>query len=138
MLLASLTLMLSASATAQTNDTLVYVPEYLMESLMSDLDACDIERIELRKAKAELALLYVDMARKDASIKSLKNDLNTMREERDTLEQRNMQMAIDHTKSMKKVKRSRNWWFTTTIAATLSAIGIHYNWKESWVTFDNK
>jgi len=133
MLLASLTLMFSASATAQTNDTLVYVPEYLMESLMSDLDACDIERIELRKAKAELAILYVDMARKDASIKSLKNDLNVMREERDTLEQRNMQMAIDHTKSMKKVKRSRNWWFTTTVAATLSAIGIHYNWKESWI-----
>ena len=30
MLLASLTLMLSSNVTAQTTDTLVYVPEYLM------------------------------------------------------------------------------------------------------------
>ena len=54
MLLASLTLMLSSNVTAQTTDTLVYVPEYLMQALMSDLDACDLERIELKKAKAEL------------------------------------------------------------------------------------
>jgi len=57
MLLVSLTLVFSSSVMAQqTNDTLVYVPEYLMESLISDLDKCDIERMELKKAKAELAI----------------------------------------------------------------------------------
>lgn len=132
-MLASLTLTPLSNVTAQTTDTLVYVPEYLMESLMSDLDACDLERIELRKAKAELALLYVDMAKKDAVINNLKRDVKDIREQRDTLEAQNMQLAIDNTKELKKVKRSRNWWFTTTIAATLSAIGIHYNWKESWI-----
>ena len=136
MLLASLTLTFSSSATAQTtesvNDTLVYVPEYLMESLMSDLDACDLERIELRKAKAELAVIYVDLAKKDAAIASLKRDLQSTREYNDTLTAQNMQLAIDNTKQLKKVKRSRNIWFTTTIAATLGAFGVHQDWKNSW------
>lgn len=132
MLLASLTLMLSSNATAQTTDTLVYVPEYLMEALMSDLDACDIERIELKKAKAELALLYVDLARKDAALNTIKRDLASTREYNDTLVAQNMQLALDNTKALKKVKRSRNLWFTTTIAATLGAFGVHQDWKNSW------
>lgn len=132
MLLASLTLMLSSNATAQTTDTLVYVPEYLMEALMSDLDACDIERIELKKAKAELALLYVDLAKKDAALNSVKKDLAATREYNDTLVAQNMQMALDNTKALKKVKRSRNVWFTTTLAATLGAFGVHQDWKDSW------
>lgn len=136
-MLASLLLSFSKSATAQTtesvNDTLVYVPEYLMESLLMDLNSCDLERIELKKAKAELALIYVDLAKKDAAIASLKKDLALTREYNDTLTAQNMQLAVDNTKELKKVKRSRNWWFTTTVAATLSAIGIHYNWKESWI-----
>lgn len=132
MLLASLTLMLSSNATAQTTDTLVYVPEYLMEALMSDLDACDIERIELKKAKAELALLYVDLAKKDAALNTIKRDLASTREYNDTLVAQNMQLALDNTKALKKVKRSRNLWFTTTIAATLGAFGVHQDWKNSW------
>lgn len=132
MLLASLTLMLSSNVTAQTTDTLVYVPEYLMEALMSDLDACDIERIELKKAKAELALLYVDLAKKDAALNSVKKDLAATREYNDTLVAQNMQMALDNTKALKKVKRSRNVWFTTTLAATLGAFGVHQDWKDSW------
>lgn len=132
MLLASLTLMLSSNVTAQTTDTLVYVPEYLMQALMSDLDACDLERIELKKAKAELALLYVDLAKKDAALNSVKRDLASTREYNDTLVAQNMQMAIDNTKALKKVKRSRNVWFTTTILATLGAFGVHEDWKNSW------
>ena len=132
MLLASLTLMLSSNVTAQTTDTLVYVPEYLMQALMSDLDACDLERIELKKAKAELALLYVDMAKKDAALNSLKRDLASTREYNDTLVAQNMQLALDNTKQLKKVKRSRNVWFTTTLAATLGAFGVHQDWKNSW------
>jgi hypothetical protein len=132
MLLASLTLMLSSNATAQTTDTLVYVPEYLMEALMSDLDACDLERIELKKAKAELALLYVDLAKKDAALNTIKRDLASTREYNDTLVAQNMQLALDNTKQLKKVKRSRNLWFTTTLAATLGAFGVHQDWKNSW------
>lgn len=132
MLLASLTLMLSSNVTAQTTDTLVYVPEYLMQALMSDLDACDLERIELKKAKAELALLYVDLAKKDAALNTIKRDLASTREYNDTLVAQNMQLAVDNTKALKKVKRSRNVWFTTTLAATLGAFGVHQDWKNSW------
>lgn len=132
MLLASLTLMLSSNVTAQTTDTLVYVPEYLMQALMSDLDACDLERIELKKAKAELALLYVDLAKKDAALNTIKRDLASTREYNDTLVAQNMQLAVDNTKALKKVKRSRNVWFTTTILATLGAFGVHEDWKNSW------
>lgn len=132
-MLLSITMTYSQSATETVNDTLVYTPAYLMEALMADLEQCDLDRIELKKAKAELALLYIDYAKQSGTIENLRSNLKVVREERDTLEAQNMQMAIDNTKAMKKVKRSRNWWFTTTIAATLSAIGIHYNWKESWI-----
>ena len=132
MLLASLTLMLSSNVTAQTTDTLVYVPDYLMEALLSDLNTCDLERIELKKAKAELALLYVDLAKKDAALNTIKRDLASTREYNDTLVAQNMQLAVDNTKALKKVKRSRNVWFTTTILATLGAIGVHEDWKNSW------
>jgi hypothetical protein len=115
------------------SDTLVYVPEYLMESLMNDLDKCDLDRIELKKAKAELALLYVDMAKQKSSITGLKHELNLLKEERDTLESRNLQMAIDHGKDMKKMKNKRSFWRFSTLAAILGAVGVHYNWKESWI-----
>lgn len=128
----SLSLSFSKTATAQTTDTLVYVPEYLMEALLSDLNSCDLERIELKKAKAELAVIYVDLAKKDAAIASLKRDLQSTREYNDTLTAQNMQLAIDNTKQLKKVKRSRNLWFTTTLAATLGAFGVHQDWKNSW------
>ena len=136
MLLASLTLMFSSNVTAQTtesvNDTLVYVPEYLMQALMSDLNSCDLERIELKKAQAELALLSVDLAKKDAALNTIKRDLASTREYNDTLVAQNMQLALDNTKALKKVKRSRNVWFTTTLAATLGAFGVHQDWKNSW------
>jgi len=103
-----------------------------MQALMSDLDACDLERIELKKAKAELALLYVDLAKKDAALNTIKRDLASTREYNDTLVAQNMQLAVDNTKALKKVKRSRNVWFTTTIIATLGAIGVHEDWKNSW------
>lgn len=118
------------------NDTLVYVPEYLMESLMNDLDKCDLDRIELKKAKAELALLYVDMAKQKSSITGLKHELNLLKEERDTLESRNMQMAIEHGKDMKKMKHKRSFWRVSTFAAILGAFGVHENWKKSWIKFE--
>jgi hypothetical protein len=100
---------------------------------MSDLDKCDLDRIALNKYKAELALLYIDLAKNEVYIKSLNKEIYSLREQQDTLEAANMQMAIEYNKEIKKNKRAKNWWFTTTIAATLSAVGIHYNWKESWI-----
>lgn len=132
-MLLSITTTYSQDATETVNDTLVYTPAYLMEALMSDLEQCDLDRIELKKAKAELALLYIDYAKQSGTIENLRSNLKIVREERDTLEAQNMQMAIDNTKAMKKVKRSRNGWFVTTIMATMAAVGIHYNWKESWI-----
>lgn len=118
------------------SDTLVYVPEYLMESLMNDLDKCDLDRIELKKAKAELALLYVDMAKQKSSITGLKHELSLLKEERDTLESRNLQMAINHGKDMKKMKHKRSFWRISTFAAILGAFGVHENWKKSWIKFE--
>jgi septal ring factor EnvC (AmiA/AmiB activator) len=132
-MLLSFTTTYSQSDTEILNDTLVYTPAYLMQALMSDLEQCDLDRIELKKAKAELALLYIDYAKQSGTIENLRSNLKVVREERDTLEAQNMQMAIDNTKALKKVKRSRNGWFITTIMATMSAVGIHYNWKESWI-----
>lgn len=132
-MLLSCTMTYSQDATETVNDTLVYTPAYLMEALMSDLEQCDLDRIELKKAKAELALLYIDYAKQSGTIENLRSSLKIVREERDTLEAHNMQMAIDNTKAMKKVKRSRNGWFVTAVMATLGAVGIHYNWKESWI-----
>lgn len=132
-MLLSITTAYSQSDTETVNDTLVYTPAYLMQALMSDLEQCDLDRMELKKAKAELALLYIDYAKQSGTIENLRSNLKVVREERDTLESQNMQMAIDNTKALKKVKRSRNGWFVTTLMATLSAVGIHYNWKESWI-----
>jgi len=132
-MLLSFTTTYSQSDTETLNDTLVYTPAYLMQALMSDLEQCDLDRIELKKAKAELALLYIDYAKQSGTIENLRSNLKVVREERDTLEAQNMQMAIDNTKALKKVKRSRNGWFVTTLMATMAAVGIHYNWKESWI-----
>lgn len=132
-MLLSCTMTFSQSDTETLNDTLIYTPAYLMQALMSDLEQCDLDRIELKKAKAELALLYIDYAKQSGTIENLRSNLKIVREERDTLEAQNMQMAIDNTNSTKKLKRSRKRWVVTSFIAALTAIGIHYNWKHSWI-----
>lgn len=114
-------------------DTLVYTPKVLMELLMADLNQCDLDRIELKKAKAELTLLYLDFAKKDNAVKSLQNQVNDLREYNDTLVSQNLKLTIDGQKQVNKLKRSKRFWTTTTFVGLLSAIGIHYNWKESWL-----
>jgi septal ring factor EnvC (AmiA/AmiB activator) len=114
-------------------DTLVYTPKLLMELLMADLEQCDLDRIELKKAKAELTLLYLDYAKKENAVKTLQNQLKEVREFNDTLVAQNLEMTIANQKEVKKLKRSKRFWTTTTFVGLLSAIGIHYNWKESWI-----
>lgn len=114
------------------NDSLVYVPNYLMELMVSDLDQCDKDRIELRKIKAETSLMYVENAEKTATAKRLSNELAKQRMENDSLNTVIMELNIAASKQLKKDKRAKRFWFSTTIAGVLTAVGIHYDWKNGW------
>jgi hypothetical protein len=113
-------------------DTLVYTPKSLMEILMADLNQCDLDRIELKKAKAELTLLYLDYAKKENSITTLKREMKNLQEYNDTLASQNMAMAIETTKEIRKQKRGKRFWASTTFISMLTTIGVHLNWKNSY------
>ena len=114
-------------------DTLVYTPKALMELLMADLNQCDLDRIELKKAKAELTVLYLDYAKKENTITTLKREMKNLQEYNDTLASQNMEMAIETTKEIRKQKRGKRFWASTTFLGMLSAIGVHMNWKHSYI-----
>jgi len=114
-------------------DTLVYTPKALMELLMADLNQCDLDRIELKKAKAELTVLYLDYAKKENTITTLKREMKNLQEYNDTLASQNMEMAIETTKEIRKQKRGKRFWASTTFIGILSAIGVHMNWKHSYI-----
>lgn len=115
------------------NDTLVYTNKTLMELLMSDLEQCDLDRIELKKAKAELAVIYIDMAKKESAVNQLKRELKELREYNDTITAQNLNLAITNEKEIKKLRRSKRFWTVTSFAGFLSAIAVHLNWKESYI-----
>ena len=115
------------------NDSLIYTPQYLFELMVADLEQCDLDRIELKKAKAELALIYVDLAKEQASKNSLRSQLNSMSVWNDSLSTANMQMALENQRNMDKLKRSNRWWKFGTISGWLTSIAVHLNWKQSWV-----
>lgn len=131
-MLLSSTMSFSQSDTS-LNDSLIYTPQYLFEMMISDLEQCDLDRIELKKAKAELSLIYVELAKANKSKEIAFDQMKDLREYNDSLVNQNMNMAIEHQRSSDKLKKSRNWWRVGTFAGFLTAIGIHYNWKESWV-----
>ncbi len=116
-------------------DTLVYTPKVLMELLMSDLEQCDLDRIELKKAKAELQILYIDYAKKENALTIMKRELSSLREYNDTLTSQNLALTIENTTKIKKLKRGKRLWASTTFLSIMSAIGIHLNWKNSYVTY---
>jgi len=103
-----------------------------MELLMADLNQCDLDRIELKKAKAELTVLYIDYAKKENTITTLKREMKNLQEYNDTLASQNMEMAIETTKEIRKQKRGKRFWASTTFLGMLSAIGVHLNWKNSY------
>jgi len=131
-MLLSSTMSFSQSDTS-LNDSLIYTPQYLFEMMIADLEQCDLDRIELKKAKAELSLIYVELAKANKSKEIAFDQMKDLREYNDSLVNQNMNMAIEHQRSSDKLKKSRNWWRFGTFAGFLTAIGIHYNWKESWV-----
>jgi hypothetical protein len=114
------------------NDSLVYTPAYLMEMLISDLEQCDMDRIELKKLKAEQALIYVENAQKAQDNKRLSNSLSKEIMKTDSLETVIMQMNIDHSKQLKKQRKRTRAWFATAILSIGAAVGIHYDWKNGW------
>lgn len=122
-----------ANSQSATSDTLVYTPVYLMNMLMSDLEKCDLDRIELRKAKAELSVLYVENAKAVSSNKSLQEQLKSLRQYNDSLVADNLQLTVSSQARINKLKKTRNFWFRTTLLGALTSVGIHYNWKESWI-----
>jgi hypothetical protein len=100
--------------------------------MVADLEQCDLDRIELKKAKAELAIIYVDLAKSQSYRESMKQQLNSMSAWNDSLATANMTMALENQRAMDKLKRGRNWWRVGTFAGFLTAVGVHFNWKESW------
>ena len=115
------------------NDSLIYTPQYLFELMIADLEQCDLDRIELKKAKAELALIYVDLAKEQAAKNSLRSQLNSMYVWNDSLSTANMQMALENQRNMDKLKRNNRWWKFGTVSGWLTSIAVHLNWKQSWV-----
>lgn len=118
--------------TTPLSDTLVYTNIGLMELLMSDLEQCDLDRIELRKTKAELTLVYLDLAKKENAVTQLKRELKELREYNDTISAQNLNLALECEKQTKKLRRSKRFWTTTTFAGFLTAVGVHLNWKNSY------
>lgn len=129
-MLLSTTIVNSQSA---TSDTLVYTPVYLMNMLMSDLERCDLDRIELKKAKAELSVLYVENAKAVSANKSLQDQLKSLRQYNDSLVADNLNLTVTSQARINKLKKTRNFWFRTTLLGAMTSVGIHYNWKESWI-----
>lgn len=106
-----------------------------MDLLMQDLEQCDLDRIELKKTKAELTLLYLDNAKKEQTVVTLKRELKELREYNDTLTAQNLNMSLEGEKNIKRLKRSKRFWETTTFVGILTAIGVHLNWKNSYITW---
>jgi len=132
MLLLSSSMTYSQSDT-NSNDSVIYTPQYLFEMMIADLEQCDLDRIELKKAKAELSLIYVELAKANKSKEIAFDQLKDLREYNDSLVNNNLNMALENQQVQSKLKRSRNWWRVGTFASLLTAVGIHFNWKESWV-----
>jgi hypothetical protein len=97
--------------------------------MVSDLDQCDLDRMELTKLKVELEKSNDEIARISSSNLSLKGELSRAQLSNDTLSQEMLNLSVTVGKANSKLKKSRNWWAMTAIAGVLSAIVVHYHWK---------
>lgn len=89
----------------------------------------------MKKAKAELAIIYVDLAKVQSAKQIMSEQLKELREYNDTLSAQNLTLTVEGQKSMDKLRRGRNWWRVGTFTGFLSAVAVHFNWKESWVNW---
>lgn len=99
------------------------------------MEQCDLDRIELKKAKAELAIIYVDLAKVTSAKETLRSQINSMSAWNDSLSTANMNMALENQRAMDKLKRGRNWWRFGTFTGWLTSVAVHFNWKESWINW---
>lgn len=129
---------LSYSQHATETDSLIYTPQYLFELMVADLEQCDLDRIELKKAKAELSLIYVDLAKEQAAKAELRKQITALSLFNDSLTTSNMMMAMENQRKEDKLKRQNRWWKFGTLMGAISAIGVHLNWKESWIEWGQK
>jgi len=129
---------LSYSQPATQTDSLIYTPQYLFELMVADLEQCDLDRIELKKAKAELSLIYLDLAKEQSAKASLQKQVNALSMYTDSLSSANLMMALEKQRNEDKLKRQKRWWKFGTLMGAISAIGVHLNWKESWIEWGQK
>lgn len=129
---------LSYSQHATQTDSLIYTPQYLFELMVADLEQCDLDRIELKKAKAELSLIYVDLAKEQAAKYNLQKQLSALTSYNDSLSSANLLLALEKQRNEDKLKRQKRWWKFGTFMGALSAIGVHLNWKQSWIEWGQK
>lgn len=132
-LLLSTTTCFSQNAIPSGNDSLIYTPQYLFELMVADLNQCDIDRIELKKTKAELALIYVDLAKVQSAKETMKSQLNSMSAWNDSLSTANLNLALENQRTADKLKRQKRWWKFGTFSGWLASVAVHFNWKESWI-----
>lgn len=131
-LLLSSTISYSQGVTSPS-DSLIYTPQYLFELMVADLNQCDLDRIELKKTKAELALIYVDLAKVQSAKETMKSQLNSMSAWNDSLSTANLNLALENQRTADKLKRQKRWWKFGTFSGWLASVAVHFNWKESWI-----
>lgn len=116
-------------------DSLIYTPQYLFELMVADLEQCDLDRIELKKAKAELAIIYVDLAKSQSARETLKSQINSMSAWNDSLSTANLNLSLENQRTTDKLTRQKRWWKFGTVSGWLASVAVHFNWKESWVNW---
>lgn len=102
-----------------------------MSLMIDDLDQCDKERLELTKVKVELIGAQEQIAKHESDKISMKSELARLQNYNDSLIQQNLTLSVDGGKTNAKLKKSRNWWIVTAVGATITAIAVHYHWKEA-------
>ena len=113
----------------KTIDSLVYTPKSLMGLMVNDLSQCDKDRAELAKTKLDMERLTSDLTNTQTHFMLNKSEITRLQNYNDSLVQQNLSLSVDGGKEAARLKKSRNWWVVTALAATVSAIAVHYHWK---------
>ena len=100
-----------------------------MALMIDDLDQCDKERLELTAVKVELIGAKDQIAKHESEKLSIKSEMMRLQNYNDSLVQQNLNLSVDGGKATARLKKSRNWWVVTALAATVTAIAVHYHWK---------
>ena len=130
----SLTLLLSASlsfsqSVTKMSDTLVYVPLDLMENMIYELEQKDLDQQEMIELQKSYAILESEMKLKAEMLKGANRQITASSMLNDSLMTENVNLQLKHTKRTVQLKRSRNFWFLSTLAGIAATIVVHNHWK---------